>query len=169
MTRGGRVMLAFLFFSTLYLLAFFQVLSLPLVEDKIAEQILPVVSWYFIPTCFDFQTDCHSPFPYFWIHLIWTTICACRIECHIGSCSTPDSMVAPRFLWVVRPLVFRMGFIHISRLSRGIYRIAWGKSAFISVCLQIFVLRFHVESCAMVLLCYSPSRNSMSSAIPRNI
>ena len=65
MTRGGRVMLAFLFFSTLYLLAFFQVLSLPLVEDKIAEQILPVVSWYFIPTCFDFQTDCHSPFPYF--------------------------------------------------------------------------------------------------------
>lgn len=51
MTRGARVLLVFLFFTVLYLLAFFQVLSIPLLEDQIAQQILPVVSRCLICTC----------------------------------------------------------------------------------------------------------------------
>jgi len=44
MTRAARVAITSLFLTTVYLLAFFQVLSLPFVGDKIALQILPVVS-----------------------------------------------------------------------------------------------------------------------------
>ncbi|KAF8224874.1 dolichol-phosphate mannosyltransferase subunit 3 [Tricholoma matsutake] len=48
MTRGARVLLVFLFFTVLYLLAFFQVLSIPLLEDQIAQQILPVLPWWLL-------------------------------------------------------------------------------------------------------------------------
>jgi len=47
MTRATRVAIVSLLFTTIYLLAFFQVLSLPLVDDEIAQQILPVVSGLF--------------------------------------------------------------------------------------------------------------------------
>jgi hypothetical protein len=48
MTRGGRVALLFLVFTILYILAVFRVLPVPLVEDEIAQQILPVVSHFIV-------------------------------------------------------------------------------------------------------------------------
>jgi dolichyl-phosphate mannosyltransferase polypeptide 3 len=47
MKRASRVAIIALVSTTIYLLAFFQVLSLPLVGDEIAQQILPVVSGCF--------------------------------------------------------------------------------------------------------------------------
>jgi dolichyl-phosphate mannosyltransferase polypeptide 3 len=57
MTRGGRVALLFLVFTILYILAFFQVLRVPLVEDKIVQQILPVVGPSLVYPC---QANCFN-------------------------------------------------------------------------------------------------------------
>ena len=47
MKRASRVALIALVSTTVYLLAFFEVLPVPLLSDEITQQILPVVS----PSC----------------------------------------------------------------------------------------------------------------------
>lgn len=48
MTRASRVVIIIFLSTTIYLLAFFQVLYLPLVGDEIAQQILPVIPWWLL-------------------------------------------------------------------------------------------------------------------------
>ncbi|KAF9011434.1 dolichol-phosphate mannosyltransferase subunit 3 [Cyathus striatus] len=48
MTRAQRVVFAATFFAVLYLLAFFQYVSVPLVDDKVSEQILPAIPWWLL-------------------------------------------------------------------------------------------------------------------------
>lgn len=44
MARAHRLALITTFFTTLYLLAFFEVVAVPLIDEKIVREVLPVVS-----------------------------------------------------------------------------------------------------------------------------
>lgn len=44
MSRASRLGLVTAFFTALYLLAFFQIVAVPFVDDKVVQEILPVVS-----------------------------------------------------------------------------------------------------------------------------
>ncbi|KAF9459682.1 dolichol-phosphate mannosyltransferase subunit 3 [Collybia nuda] len=48
MARAHRVAIITTVFSVLYLLAFFQVLAVPLMDDRIVEEILPVIPWWIL-------------------------------------------------------------------------------------------------------------------------
>ncbi|KAK7033538.1 hypothetical protein VNI00_012762 [Paramarasmius palmivorus] len=48
MTRAQRVGLLASIFTTLYLLVFFNVVEVPFVEEKIVDEIIPVIPWWLL-------------------------------------------------------------------------------------------------------------------------
>ncbi|TFK42208.1 dolichol-phosphate mannosyltransferase subunit 3 [Crucibulum laeve] len=48
MARAHRVAFLLSFITAAYLLTFFQVLSVPLVDDKVAQEVLPVLPWWLL-------------------------------------------------------------------------------------------------------------------------
>ncbi|KAF8079332.1 dolichol-phosphate mannosyltransferase subunit 3 [Lyophyllum atratum] len=48
MSRASRMGLIATFFTTLYLLAFFQIVAVPLVDKKAAQEIIPMIPWWIL-------------------------------------------------------------------------------------------------------------------------
>ncbi|KAE9384985.1 dolichol-phosphate mannosyltransferase subunit 3 [Gymnopus androsaceus JB14] len=48
MTRAQRIAVLSTVFISLYLLAFFEILQVPLVDGPVAQQILPVLPWWLL-------------------------------------------------------------------------------------------------------------------------
>jgi dolichyl-phosphate mannosyltransferase polypeptide 3 len=149
---ASRVALLFLFSTFLYLLSFFQVLSVPLVEDKIAQQILPVVSCCFVSIQVNSQLTviCLSSYP---------VLCSDSndygrlVNCHIES----YSMQIPWWLLV------SFGSYALSCLGWGLFtfrdcpeaytELLGVSSSLIASFSYLFALPFHVNVCPVVLPC----------------
>lgn len=116
MTRASRLGMIASFFTTLYLLAFFQILSVPLVDNKEVQEILPVVS---------VQLDLA------YLHTLILQRRPLRYYCcpaSIAFLACVDPMVASSVLWIILAMVAWVGYLHIQRLPRSLHRIAWSES-----------------------------------------
>lgn len=123
MARAHRVLLYASVATILYFLAFFQLISVPLVDPNISELLLPVVRafsfWtvnfhaytlsFILETVFRYwQISLPTCVARFWLPLL---VVIFKIA----------SLVASGLIWLVLAMVARLGFIYIQRLSRCIH------------------------------------------------
>ena len=130
MARVHRVALILTIVATSYLLTLFGVLSVPLVDPKVSEKILPVVhSFFFLYN--DIILTISSAIMSLLIYTLWGFLSFVKCKFSLVQLCAPfdklASMVATSCIWIVLSVVNRNGPFNTARMPRSLPWAAWSE------------------------------------------